>query len=66
MEKEIAIHKLMAMVNDLELGDKFEGRAEIIRAINERKKFLVQHKCNDNLPRLMVKESEADIRDAVR
>jgi len=61
MTKTEAIEKLEIIRMELIQGDKFKGRAVLLRKINQRKSFLLRFKCNGNLPALMVKETENEL-----
>ena len=52
-----AIKTLMDFKNELNLMEKFAGRAKLIKDIEKKLGFLIRYKAADNIPELFVKET---------
>lgn len=57
MKKEQAIEQIMAFRQDLAEGEKFAGRAKLLKDLDKMVRFLTVYKADDNVPTLMVKEA---------
>jgi hypothetical protein len=61
MNKKEAIQKLNKLHLDIELMDKFKGRAYLLKSISKKIRHLSLYKSGGNLPALFVSEAEKDL-----